>query len=42
MAAASSASFDVLLGGKLTPEAIKAINDAEERLKKFSHLDSHD
>src|SRR6266436_5539979 len=35
MAEASSVSFDVLLGGKVTPEALKAIKEMEEHLKKF-------
>lgn len=35
MAAAESVSFDVLLGGKLSPSAIKAITQAEEMLKKL-------
>jgi hypothetical protein len=32
---ASSVNFDILLGGKVTPAALKAIKDMEEQLKKF-------
>ena len=35
MAAATNVSFDVLLGGKITPEALKALKDMEEKLKTF-------
>ena len=32
---AQNVSFDILLGGKVTPEALKALKDMEERLKGF-------
>jgi tape measure domain-containing protein len=32
---ASSVTFDILLGGRVTPEALKALNDMEAHLKKF-------
>jgi hypothetical protein len=35
MAAAANVSFDVLLGGKVTPEAVTALKDMEEKLKQF-------
>jgi hypothetical protein len=35
MAAASNVSFDILLGGKVSPEAIKMLNDMEAKLVKF-------
>lgn len=34
-AAAENVSFDILLGGKVTPEVLKALKDMEERLKQF-------
>ena len=40
MAAAANVSFDVLLGGKITPETLKALKDMEEKLKTFRHCDS--
>jgi len=35
MAAATDVSFDILLGGKISPEAIKALNVMEAKLKAF-------
>jgi hypothetical protein len=35
MAAAADVSFDILLGGKVSLEAIKALNDMEVRPKQF-------
>jgi hypothetical protein len=34
-ATAENVSFDILLGGKVTPEVLKALKDMEERLKQF-------
>jgi hypothetical protein len=38
MAAAADVSFDVLLGGKVTPQVLKAFKDLEELMKKHARM----